>query len=102
MLLERIETKLNDALSPVHLQVENESYMHNVPAGSESHFKVVVVSDKFAGQRPLARHRMVNEALIEEYSAIHALSIHAYTPEEWREKSGFVAETPKCLGGNKQ
>ncbi len=102
MLQERIETKLNSALSPVHLQIENESYMHNVPPGSESHFKVVVVSEKFVGLRPLARHRMVNEALIEEYSAIHALSIHAFTPEEWRDQNGYVADTPKCMGGSKE
>jgi stress-induced morphogen len=33
------------------LQVTNESYMHSVPAGSETHFKVVLVTDQFAGQR---------------------------------------------------
>ena len=42
-----IQKKLTDALKPVHLDIFNESYMHNVPAGSETHFKVVVVSDKF-------------------------------------------------------
>lgn len=42
-----IRKKLTDALNPVHLDVFNESYMHNVPPGSETHFKVVVVSDKF-------------------------------------------------------
>jgi BolA protein len=42
-----IRRKLTETLSPVHLDVLNESYMHNVPRGSETHFKVVVVSDKF-------------------------------------------------------
>lgn len=42
-----IQRKLTDALNPVHLDIFNESYMHNVPPGSETHFKVVVVSDKF-------------------------------------------------------
>jgi len=42
-----IQKKLKDALNPVHLDICNESYMHNVPPGSETHFKVVVVSDKF-------------------------------------------------------
>jgi hypothetical protein len=42
-----IQRKLTDALNPVHLDIFNESYMHNVPSGSETHFKVVVVSDKF-------------------------------------------------------
>jgi len=42
-----IQKKLTDALNPVHLHIFNESYMHNVPPGSETHFKVVVVSEKF-------------------------------------------------------
>nr|CAD7594353.1 unnamed protein product [Timema genevievae] len=42
-----IRHKLTSCLSPVHLEVINESYMHNAPKGSESHFKVVVVSEKF-------------------------------------------------------
>ena len=39
----------------------NESYMHNVPRGSETHFKVMVVSEAFAGLNRLARHRAVNK-----------------------------------------
>lgn len=42
-----IEQALSTNLNPIHLEVINESYMHNVPKGSESHFKVLVVSDKF-------------------------------------------------------
>lgn len=44
-----IERKLRDELEPSHLEVINESGMHNAPAGAESHFKVVVVSEKFEG-----------------------------------------------------
>lgn len=44
-----IRTKLTANLNPKHLDIINESFMHNVPAGSETHFKVVVVSDKFDG-----------------------------------------------------
>jgi stress-induced morphogen len=50
------------------LQVINESLGHNVPKGSETHFKVVVISDLFDGHKILARHRMVNEALAAELS----------------------------------
>ena len=57
MIQEVIETKLHNEFEPTHLNVVNESYMHNVPAGSESHFKVVVVSDAFEGLRLIARHR---------------------------------------------
>ncbi|MCV6071225.1 BolA/IbaG family iron-sulfur metabolism protein, partial [Escherichia coli] len=51
MIQEIIEKKLHSELQPSYLKVINESYMHNVPPGSESHFKVIVVSDSFAGQR---------------------------------------------------
>lgn len=43
-----IRNKLFSLLNTTHLDVINESYMHNVPKGSETHFKVVVVSDKFS------------------------------------------------------
>ena len=42
-----IQSKLTECLAPVHVEVINESYMHNVPKGSETHFKVVVVSPEF-------------------------------------------------------
>jgi BolA protein len=44
-----ITEALTTSLKPVHLEVINESYMHNVPKGSESHFKVLVVSKEFDG-----------------------------------------------------
>ncbi len=40
--------------------------MHNVPEGSESHFKVVLVSGSFENKLPVARHRMVNKVLEDE------------------------------------
>lgn len=42
-----IKEKLTDSLNPSYIEIINESYMHNVPKGSETHFKVIVVSDKF-------------------------------------------------------
>lgn len=45
-----IRKKLETGLKPQHCDIINESYMHNVPKGSESHFKVVVVSEKFDKQ----------------------------------------------------
>lgn len=43
-----IRKKLKETFTPIHVDVINESYMHNVPKGAETHFKVVVVSDKFS------------------------------------------------------
>ena len=52
-----IEMKVAEALAPVHLDVINESGMHSVPPGSESHFKLVIVSDRFAGLTRIKRHQ---------------------------------------------
>jgi BolA protein len=96
-----IETKITQGLHPLHLEVLDESPMHNVPAGSESHFKLVVVTESFAGKSLLARHRLVNGLLAAELQgSLHALSIHTLTPEEWFDKGGSVPESPPCLGGS--
>jgi BolA protein len=97
-----IETKLTEALQPAHLEVINESSNHNVPPGSESHFKVVIVSQAFDGRMLVARHRAINEILADELQhKIHALALHTYTPEEWEEVSGQAPVSPPCLGGGK-
>ena len=94
-----ITQKLEEALSPEHLEVINESHMHNVPPGSESHFKVVVVSPEFEGKTLIARHRLVNAALQDELDGgIHALALHTMTMQEWFDK-GKAPESPPCLGG---
>ena len=80
----------------------NESYKHSVPTGSESHFKVVIVSDQFEGLPLIQRHRLVNSVLEDELkNDIHALSIQAKTPVQW-EKNATVHQTPNCLGGSKR
>lgn len=97
----RIEASLAAAFDPGHLQVVNESGNHNVPAGSETHFKVVIVSERFDGERLLARHRAVNAALAAELAGgVHALAMHTYTPAEWRARFGDAPMSPPCLGGD--
>ncbi len=97
-----IERKLRAALDPDHLEVENESHMHSVPPGSESHFKVIVVADAFHGQSRLARHRTVNGLLAAELAAgVHALSLHTYSGAEWAGARQSAPESPVCLGGSK-
>jgi BolA protein len=98
-----IQQKLQDAFAPIHLEVINESHMHSVPEGSESHFKVVVVSSAFEGEKLIGRHRKVNEVLTEElHGGIHALALHTLTPEDWFNRGGTVEASPPCLGGSKQ
>ncbi len=98
----QIESKLNHAFSPQHLDVINESHNHSVPTGSESHFKVVVVSESFADLNRIQRHRAVHHALAHELSHdIHALTMHLYTTKEWEVRRGAVADSPNCRGGSK-
>ena len=99
---EKIEQKISEALSPTHLQVINESHMHNVPPGSESHFKLVVVTDTFSGVPRVRRHQTVNGILKDELAGpIHALSMETLPMEEWERKGGVVRASPVCLGGSK-
>ncbi|MCL4157740.1 UNVERIFIED_CONTAM: hypothetical protein GTU68_043012 [Idotea baltica] len=95
-----IENKLKETLNPEFLDVTNESHMHSGPA-TESHYKVVAVSEAFEGKMLIARHRMINAALADELQQIHALALHTMTPEEYFEKAGKVADSPQCKGGSK-
>ena len=100
---EIIERKLVDEIPLLGLDVINESHMHNVPAGSESHFKVVVISDDFQGQRLIQRHQRINKILADELAGgVHALSIQAMTKEEWDKKGGKIMPSPNCLGGSRR
>ncbi|KAK3896141.1 hypothetical protein Pcinc_000190 [Petrolisthes cinctipes] len=92
--------KLEAALSPTHLDIINESFMHNVPPDSETHFKVVVVAKAFNDLPIIKRHRLVNSALSEELqSGVHALSIMARTPAQWTSEPQEVERSPACRGG---
>lgn len=96
-----IRVKLQSALQPQHLEVINESNNHNVPPGSESHFKVVIVSTEFNQKQLVARHRIINKILAAELAGpIHALALHTLTPEEWA-ATGTAPASPPCMGGSK-
>ncbi|MEJ7732148.1 MAG: BolA family protein [Polyangiaceae bacterium] len=101
-IAETIREKLAQShLSPRHLEVVNESHMHSVPKGSETHFKVLVVSEAFAGMGPVERHRAVNSVLqVELKNGVHALSLRTLTPSQWG-KETLPFESPACLGGSK-
>lgn len=101
---ERIEALLTSSLAPVHLEIENESHRHSVPANSETHFKVLVVSASFEGLSRIDRQRRVNELLKTELqNGLHALTQKALTPNEWvQQKQSLSFESPDCLGGSKK
>jgi BolA protein len=97
-----IEAKLTADFQPLEMVVVNESHMHSVPANSETHFKVVLVSAAFDGKRKVARHQQVYSCLkVELAGCVHALALHTYTQEEWQEMQDKVPDSPNCLGGSK-
>ena len=99
----QIEQTLADALHPTHLEVVNESGMHSVPPGSETHFKVIAVSEIFCDESLVSRHRIVNDLLADQIAGpVHALSLHTMTPDEWHKIDGVTADSPLCLGGSKK
>ena len=83
----RIERKLAAAFKPERLIVVDESENHaghsGYREGGESHFRVKILSEAFAGRSRLDRHRLVHAALSEELNEqIHALAIEARAPGE--------------------
>ena len=97
-----IETKLKEVLSPIHLEVIDESYLHNVEPGRESHVGIVAISELFEGLNLVKRHQLIYAEIQEEIDGpIHALSIHTFTEQEWKERNEKAEASPDCLGGGK-
>ncbi len=94
-----IQKTLTEHFVPSHLSVINESSAHNVAPGSETHFKVVLVSSAFNEVSAVKRHQAVYKAL--EWAlnnGVHALALHTHTPKEWASKQS-VPDSPNCMGG---
>ncbi|KQK30207.1 BolA family transcriptional regulator [Bosea thiooxidans] len=86
-ITERITRKLTEAFAPQQLRVIDESHQHHGHGGwregGETHFRVDIVSEAFAGKSRLERHRLVNAALAQELAdRVHALAIAAKAPGE--------------------
>jgi BolA protein len=97
----QITQTLTNTFTPEHLEVFNESGMHNVPPGSETHFRVLVVSSEFQEKNLVQRHRMINTSLADLLKGpVHALAIQAFSPEEWAAREQGPAQSPPCLGGS--
>lgn len=86
-----IRERLQNAMTVEQLEVEDESHLHAGHAGARDgrgHFRVRVVSEAFADKSPLQRHRLVYDAMGDAMETdIHALSIQAMTPQEFRQAS---------------
>ena len=87
LVKDQIAEKLNAALAPQSLDVEDESHHHEGHAGhrpgGQTHFRVHIVSEAFRGKSRVERHRMINQMLaVELAGGVHALAIHASAPGE--------------------
>ena len=90
---QKIETKLNEHLAPVRLEISDESARHHGHSGArpggESHFSVTVVSATFEGMNRIERQRLVYRVLADEMkSDIHALALTTLTPAEDTRQGG--------------
>ncbi len=77
-------------LEPMHIEIEDESHRHAGHAGAREggHFKLSIVSSRFAGLSTMQRHRLVYDAVGDlKTVGIHALSIKAMAPAELPAKS---------------
>lgn len=96
----RIQDLLIENFQPDHLEVENESDQHSGPPGRESHFKVILVSKKFADLSRIERHQLVYGLLQSELdSGLHALALKLYTPEQWGQNPS--TQSPDCSSKRK-
>ena len=99
---QEIEQQLKAQLNLSFLDVANESHQHSVPPNSETHFRVIVVSEAFDGRRKVARHQQVYAALNAQLEGpVHALALHTYTPQEWQQRQQDAPASPECHGGSK-
>ena len=83
--VDRIEAILRQTFSPSKLQIKDQSHLHAGHAGAKDgrgHYEVTIVAEAFADKRPLARHRMIYDALGTLMETdIHALRINASAPD---------------------
>ena len=91
-----IKRTLIKDFNPSVLKIVNESYMHSVPQDSETHFKLVIVSDFFMNISQVKRHQIIYKSLEEIMKQIHALSINSYDEIEYS-KNPIILDSPNCV-----
>ncbi|MFT8258071.1 MAG: BolA family protein [Candidatus Symbiodolus clandestinus] len=93
-----ITATLEDAFKPQELLVINQSQQHQW-GEADSHFKILVVCDRFATLSRLSRHRAIYQrltTLLKPLGPIHALALHAYSPQERLSDQFQLANSPPC------
>ena len=98
-----LEEKIVAFCKPIFLSIENESHKHASQRKNptESHFKVIIVSNKFENIKLVARHRLIYQLTDNMFNNdIHALALHTYTELEWNTKQHASLTSPRCHGRN--
>lgn len=100
---QRIYDLIQNKFAPIQLELENESHSHSVPENSETHFRLLLVSNEFIGKSRVQRQQMVNELLKDEFqNGLHAFTQRLLTEQEFNSQLGqndFVS--PACHGGSR-
>jgi BolA protein len=97
-IAQQIETKIKQNLPIYDMVLQNDSHLHAGPA-TESHFKLVLVSEAFSGLSRVKRHQAVYKALGDLMTQFHALALHTYTPDEWQTQQTQVPNSTPCAHG---
>jgi BolA protein len=96
---ERIASRLQQALAPVHLEILDESDKHAGHAGAAaggSHFSCTIVAEAFRGLSMVERHRAVYRALGDLLNRdVHALALETLDPRQWAAKTDEASKRGK-------
>ena len=102
LVRDTITKKLKEAFTPESIDVRRRMHLHEGHAGhrpgGQSHFRVYIVSQAFAGKSRIDRHRMINAVLADDLAGgVHALAIHASAPgsEQRLAEARTTSPTPR-------
>jgi BolA family transcriptional regulator, general stress-responsive regulator len=104
----QIHVLLTEAFHPLYMEVKDVSHEHHTHSTEETHFKVILVSNKFNHQSRVQRHKAVYQCLhvvmpvqnaTSKHDNIHALALHLFTALEWENQVDKDLSPPKCRGG---
>lgn len=97
-----LRSRIQEAFPQAQVLLENESYKHNVPDGSETHFVMTLVADEFDAMPRVKRHQAVYGLVSDLLEGpVHALALHLYSPQQWVQRHQQSPNSPECLGGGR-
>ncbi len=98
-----IEKRLIENFEPINLEIINDSNSHSVKEGSETHFRIYIVSEKFKNKTKVQAHQEIYKLFTDQMgdkhlNKLHAISIFSYTPEEYEKNKSSLNEKipPAC------